>query len=420
MYTTNGITHNDVNRNPGNRIASSGRQVEIPLGNGQLPVGRHPAPDQNEREEEAAAEEPAAAAEEPAVHQGRRKWTREQNKEIWKCYSQSNPLERGYRRRMHDIWQDRNNPPETEQRLADQVRNIKAKNWLSKIEREEIERPPLPHQEREEEQEFQMLINERRNIQEVQDNIVQESTEEERVQLNKIRQWMEADGERARIPTLKAYNQKKLKEKTKNVNEILRLIPTNNITETNNLAYAGAKLVVELMEIRTPTIPNDQSPNQPPWKKQPPWKRRLDNQVKELREDLSKLKEMAENRLRNRKTRKNLNEKYNVQEKGLNNIIEDLIQRLKAKAHTIQRYTNRNKGYQQNKLFETNQKRLYSQLKGEDNQQEDPENEPCKRLWEGIWNNPVSHNKQAAWLQEVKTEEGGRIKQKSQLESPWS
>lgn len=131
-----------------------------------------------------------------------------------------------------------------------------------------------------------------------------------------------------------------------------------------------------------------------------------------MRSDLSKLKEMAEKRLRSKKTREELNEKYKIQEKGLNNTIEDVKQRLKAKAHKIQRYINRNKGYQQNKLFGTNQKRLYSQLRGEDNHQEIPEAEPSKRLWENIWNNPVSHNKHATWLREVKEEETGRIKQR--------
>ena len=47
-----------------------------------------------------------------------------------------------------------------------------------------------------------------------------------------------------------SYNQKKLKKKIKEVNDILRLIHINNITEINNLAYAGARLVVELMEIK--------------------------------------------------------------------------------------------------------------------------------------------------------------------------
>ena len=77
---------------------------------------------------------------------------------------------------------------------------------------------------------------------------------------------MQLGSERIRIPSLKSYNQKKLKEKTKEVNDILRLIHTNNITETNNLA--GARLVVELMEIKIPqNNPSKQQPNQPPWKR---------------------------------------------------------------------------------------------------------------------------------------------------------
>ena len=85
---------------------------------------------------------------------------------------------------------------------------------------------------------------------------------------------------------------------------------------------------------------------------------------------------------------------------------------MKTKAHKIQRYTNRNKGYQQNKLFQANQKSLLNQLRGEDAQQENPEAKPSKRLWEGIWGNPVTHNKQAAWLQEIKEKENKRIRQR--------
>ena len=63
--------------------------------------------------------------------------------------------------------------------------------------------------------------------------------------LDKIKEWMQLGSERTRIPSLKSYNQKKLKEKTKEVNDIRRLIHTNNITEINNLAYAGARLVFQ-------------------------------------------------------------------------------------------------------------------------------------------------------------------------------
>ena len=61
---------------------------------------------------------------------------------------------------------------------------------------------------------------------------------------------MQLRPERTRMCSMKSYNQKNLKEKPKEVNDILRLSHTNNITETNNLAYAGASLVVELMEIK--------------------------------------------------------------------------------------------------------------------------------------------------------------------------
>ena len=213
--------------------------------------------------------------------------------------------------------------------------------------------------------------------------------------------------DRMRIPSLKAYNQKKLKEKTREVDELMNTVTTNNITETNILAYAGARLVVELMDVRTP--PRQVGEHRP---RQPPWKRRLNKQITDMRADLSRLKEMKGNNLRSSKARKDLEQKYKIQEKGLNNVMEDLKQRLKAKAYKIQRYENRNKGYQQNKLFETNQKRLYSQLRGETKQQDIPEADPCKRLWENIWSNPVTHNGQEEWLQEIKTEERERVKQR--------
>ena len=160
------------------------------------------------------------------------------------------------------------------------------------------------------------------------------------------------------------------------------------------------------MEIKIPQDnPSKKQPNQPPLK------RRLEKQLTELRADLSKLNEMSASRLQNKKVRKELGEKYRIQEKGLNHIIEDVKQRVKAKAHKIQRYINKNKGYQQNKLFQADQKRLLSQLRGEEAQQGNPEAEPSKRLWDGIWGNPVTHNKQAAWLQEIKEKENERIRQ---------
>ena len=203
---------------------------------------------------------------------------------------------------------------------------------------------------------------------------------------------MQLGSERTRIPSLKTNYQKNLEEKSKEVNDILRLIHTNNITETNNLvATCRSKNGTGTNEKKRRKIPDNSHSDQKP--NQPPWKRCLEKQLTELRAEFSKLNEMSASRLHNLKVRKELNENYRIQDNGLNHII-DVKQRVKAKSHKIQRYTNWNKRYQQNKLFQTNQKRLLNQLRGEDAQQENPKAEPNKRLWEGIWGNSVTHNRQ--------------------------
>ena len=43
-------------------------------------------------------------------------------------------------------------------------------------------------------------------------------------------------------------------------------------------------------------------------------------------------------------------------------MIEELIQRISAKAHKIKRYNDRILQYQQNRLFEVNQRQFYKEL----------------------------------------------------------
>ena len=301
METNQRINHNGVNgTSVHNRRASPGSQVQPGrqdgLG-GQGPGGRHQTTDHNGRRVEEAAENGPTAA-----RPTRRKWTREENKEVWRCYRMSIPTQRGYRKRMHNIWQERDNAPLTEQRLADQLHGIKKNNWLSMLEREEIERQLNPNEMREDQggqrihhEEQVELLDSQNNNDSHDSNPPAARSNETPVNmeyLNKIKEWMQRGTERIKIPSLKAYNQKKLKEKTKEVNEILRLIHTNDITESSNLAYVGARMVVELMELR---IPEDNLRKQQP--NTPPWKKRLDKQLTELRADLSKLNEMSAGRL---------------------------------------------------------------------------------------------------------------------------
>ena len=53
--------------------------------------------------------------------------------------------------------------------------------------------------------------------------------------------------ERERLPSLRGINRGKLRDITKKVNAVLEKIETNDITTTNDLMYAGALLVTDLV-----------------------------------------------------------------------------------------------------------------------------------------------------------------------------
>ena len=76
-----------------------------------------------------------------------------------------------------------------------------------------------------------------------------------------------------------------------------------------------------------------------------------------------------------------------------------------ALAARIERYTNRVKQYRQNKLFETNQRRLYQELNGENmSETVAPDAEQSKEFWSGIWDDPMTHNASTDWLKDVQNE----------------
>ena len=57
----------------------------------------------------------------------RRKWSKEDNLMLWRCYLLSETEQRGYRQRLHKTWLDNNGADVTEQRLCDQRGQIEKK-----------------------------------------------------------------------------------------------------------------------------------------------------------------------------------------------------------------------------------------------------------------------------------------------------
>ena len=99
-----------------------------------------------------------------------------------------------------------------------------------------------------------------------------------------------------------------------------------------------------------------------------------------------------------------------LKKKGYPCIIEELKQRLRAKAAKIKRYTKRCQNFKQNKLFRTNQRQFYRNLnsqpaeEGAAAQQPEVDKEACRKFWEDLWTDEASHNADAPWIAEVREE----------------
>ena len=87
--------------------------------------------------------------------------------------------------------------------------------------------------------------------------------------------------EKTNLPSLRNIEWKTLKIETNKINHILPYIPTSNITELNELIYAGAKLVYEKFGIYWKG-PKKQS--------KPGWKIRLGTQITKLRKQARMIK----------------------------------------------------------------------------------------------------------------------------------
>ena len=181
------------------------------------------------------------------------------------------------------------------------------------------------------------------------------------------------------------------------MNEVLGFIVIpDDITAINKLLAAAGCIVGRHLGARE----NGGQRAAEPW-----WKRRINQQIAQLRKDVSRLERWKGNELGSERIKCELKNKYKIEAKGLSMVIEELKQRIIAKAAKVKRYESIADQYTQNRLFQSNQKRLFELLEG--NERDDdvrPNEDEFLRFWSEIWDNPVRHNERAEWLNEVKKE----------------
>ena len=195
----------------------------------------------------------------------------------------------------------------------------------------------------------------------------------------------------------KKVDKKTLKVQTDRVNEAIKYFKSKNITETNDLIKAASVWVVKQIGLTKRDYRE---------KNEPRWKRRIEGDIKKLRQDVNLLTRDLKGELGSKKKQKmkELYEKYRVKRKGLKTVIKELKQRMLAKSAKVKRYEQRIEQFRQSN-FDLDQKKIYAELNGNGIRSNDvPNAEECTKFRGDIWGVRKEHNREAEWLKDLKRE----------------
>ena len=198
---------------------------------------------------------------------------------------------------------------------------------------------------------------------------------------------------RERLPPLKGIEKHRLLEATRKEDEVMNTIEVGNITKLNDLVYAGAVVVIEMLGLK-----NRKDTGMEPW-----WKRRMEAQVKQLNKDLGHINTLIERK--NMGWKEGLERRYKLKRRGSPVTREEINDRIKAKNNKIKRYQSKINQYQQNRTFKNNQGKFYRELNsGARNYKmtEVPDKKEAQEFWGNIWGERKEQWKDAKWLKYFK------------------
>lgn len=322
----------------------------------------------------------------------RHPWTREENRLLMTCYYNSKPHEKGFMRRMEEIWHQKRPGTELDMKqLNNQRYSIMKKHLLSDLELEELQRPPLPSTTTvlappptppsQTNTEVTDEINTIRAVEQLE--LPDDDTRTLRQSI--IDQLTTEQGNRHYLHKLR-YD---LTDETLHqVNTVLETIPTSTITETNALIYA----TIEVLQERLGMI------RQPSTKPHNAWQIRLENKIKQARSDVSKLCELVRGHIRRDKI------PIRYRDMTVKEALETAKQRLVALSARLKRYTKEAESRNINRLFSRDASKVYNILKGDNTRQTqlEPPKAETELYWKNIWERDTKHNEKAQWLNELR------------------
>ena len=164
------------------------------------------------------------------------------------------------------------------------------------------------------------------------------------------------------------------------------------LTEINHLINAAATVITEEVNGTRCYKSETHSP------KTPPWVRCTNESINGVRKDLSDLALIKRDEMKNKNMKRNrLPRKNNMkEEKNLDQVTEELKQKVSAKAQQFSRHKKRQNQYYQNKIFRTDSKKFYNPLRKKNtNVKNAPTEEEIQKFWKEIFGIKFPHNEEA-------------------------
>jgi len=167
-----------------------------------------------------------------------------------------------------------------------------------------------------------------------------------------------------------------------------------NIAELNHIYAAATVIAEEINGTGEYKLETQRS-------KTPLWFRHIQESISGIRKELSTLVEIKRDNRRARNVKRTrLLKKYNIEKKeNLDQVIEELKQKISAKTQQLSRYRKRQNQYYRNKPFRTDCKKFYNCLRQiYSSVKNAPDKEEGENFWREIYGKGVQHNGEMHWI----------------------
>ncbi|CAG4952900.1 unnamed protein product [Parnassius apollo] len=361
----------------------------------------------------------------PAAGGARRmRWTKSMNENALRAYYRAKGEETvgiAYRSRMHCFFAElEQSIPVTEQNLADRVRYIMRSKIFDDAELERLRREAIPSSN-----ESAMAgdaaphsTDQHPHVEAAMDlSVVVDLNDDEIVshELEQMRSILEEAiletrstplENRPRLPRIPLSKRNRAGVRALNPMLVTYLEASRNLCETDSILFGAAVAVCRIIGAKLPMAGRATTQTNAI----PAWRKRIEDRIAKASALIGRLTSFrsGNNRPRIMRTVRMAFAGTNISlfqpdiTQKLTERIDDLKQKIAAWGKRIRRYTERSTRFNQNRLFQSDQKRLYKLLERPKlcGAGQGPDQADIIAFWRGLWSEPVNHS-EGPWMEVV-------------------